>query len=78
MMSNSTLETRTMDAPTNDSIHMVAWCPYSDQRVITSEWQQTTVMKDETIWWKCPACKGWHVNLMRRDEPVEELQDVAV
>ncbi len=71
MISKSNLETGKMDELINGPVHLVAWCGYSDKRVITTEWRQTTVMEDEAIWWVCPACRGWHLSLMRRDEPLE-------
>jgi len=78
MISQNSLKTGKMDELLNGPVHLVGWCDYNSARVITSEWQQTTVMEDEAIWWKCPACQGWHLSLMRRDEPFENAPDRLV
>ncbi len=74
MMLNSSLETSKMAKLTNntsqvvakltnDSNQVVAVCASSGERVVTTQWQQITVLKDEVIWWKCPTCHGWHLKL---------------
>ncbi len=78
MTSKRNLETGKMDELINGPVHLVAWCGYNGKRVITTEWRQTTIMKDEAIWWMCPICQGWHLSLMRRDEPSENSSDEIV
>jgi len=70
------LETGKMEAHINNPIHLVALCTSTNKRVIATQQQQITVLQDEAIWWKCPACQGWHINLMRRDEQLVESTEL--
>jgi hypothetical protein len=79
MILSGNLETGRMDEILKDNpAHLVGWCAYNSTRVFATQWQQTTVMNDEAIWWKCPACQSWHLHLMRRDESLEKSQNVVI
>lgn len=68
MSAGNDLETGKMGENFDQQKKLLAFCVFSNKRVITAEWQQVSIMNDEAIWWKCPACDDWHINLLRRNE----------
>ena len=35
-------------------------CPTTNQQVVPTETQQYPLADGHVIWWRCPACHGWH------------------
>ena len=54
--------------PRNKDVLYIAKCAVTGERIVTPAWEQSPAVQDEAIWFKCPACGGVHVSLLRRDE----------
>jgi len=35
-------------------------CPSTGNLVEAMDWKQFPFPNGKLLWWKCPACKGWH------------------
>jgi hypothetical protein len=55
------VETRKLDELTKIPTQLLAVCNTTGNRVLCNQWQQTSFLDDEAIWWRCPDCKGWHL-----------------
>jgi hypothetical protein len=51
---------RDLGKPDNNQM---LYCPIVHTLVITEEQRQLSLPGEVAIWWRCPACSGWHVAL---------------
>lgn len=71
-MTISSLKTGKLDDVITDYSQLLAICPMNNMRVTTNQWQQTTVIGDEALWWKCPECEDWHLIVIDRQKEQEK------
>jgi hypothetical protein len=58
----TTMDLKLTDQPEgNSGAHFLAHCPVARKQVIVKEWQYIYLLDERVTWWRCPACRGWHV-----------------
>ena len=43
-------------------------CTTTGEYVIAVEQKQFTIARGRVVWWRCPACKGWHAKTFDKQE----------
>ena len=45
------------------TLQTLIYCPATDEKVRTSDWEQFHFLTGQITWWYCPTCRDWHVML---------------
>jgi hypothetical protein len=44
---------------------LVYCCPATGEQLAASDQMRIQFMGERAIWWQCPACRGWHIFLVK-------------
>ena len=69
-MMNGSVDTIDTIDTTKHSQWVLTYCPNTNKEVIGQVWKRFPVFEKQMIWWRCPACNGWHIMMVTDQEKV--------
>ena len=57
---------------TTQNFQMLVHCPTTGERVLGEYVTHFVIQGRKGVWWRCPACEGWHVELYEVEKEMSE------
>jgi hypothetical protein len=61
-----------MDTQEQNLLHTMH-CPTTARQVVANDMKPYSIPGGQAIWWHCPACQGWHIQMTDDEDSDEEI-----